>query len=103
MQGGKTKSATQKYKSPGKTTVNRQPTNNQRMQSNKYSRCGKTPWHNRQQCPAKDAQCHKCQKIGHYSAYCYVRQISAVTGDTENTFLGLWELLNQAIVMTNSG
>ena len=89
--GNKTKSATQKYKSPGKTAVNKQSTNNQRMQSNKCSRCGKTPWHNRQQCPAKDAQCHKCQRTGHYSAYCYGKQISAVTEDTENTFLGAIE------------
>ena len=97
--GDKTKLATQKYKSPGKTTVNKQSTNNQRMQSNKCSRCGKTPWHNRQQCPAKDVQCHKCQRTGHYSAYCYAKQISAVTEDIENTF---WELLSQAL-MINSG
>ena len=62
------------------------------MQSNKCSRCGKTPWHNRQQCPAKDVQYHKCQRTGHYySAYCYAKQISVVTEDTENTFLGAIE------------
>ena len=38
-QGDKTKSATQKYKSPGKTAVNKQSTNNQRMQSNKFCYC----------------------------------------------------------------
>ena len=75
--GDKTKSAIQKYKS-----------NNHRMLNNKCSRCGKTTWHNRQRCLAKDAQCHKCQRTGHYSAYCYAKQISAVTEDTENTFLG---------------
>ena len=51
----------------------RQPTKGQRTQ-NKCPRCGKTPWHNRQQCPAKDAQCHKCQKTGHYCACCCSRQ-----------------------------
>ena len=89
-QGDKIKSATQKHIPPGKTTAARQPTKSQRTQ-NKCPRCGKTPWHNRQQCPAKDAQCHKCQKTGHYSACCYSRQISSVTETTNNTFLGAIE------------
>ena len=29
-------------------------------------RCGKTPAHDRQRCPAKDAICKKCGKRGHY-------------------------------------
>ena len=89
--GDKIKSATQELRSPGNTTTNRQPTRGQRSQNNKCSRCGKTPWHHRQQCPAKDAQCHKCQRSGHYSACCYSRQISSVTENTENTFLGAIE------------
>ena len=86
--GDKFKSATNKHKSPGKSAVNKQPT----KKADKCSRCGKAPWHNKQQCPAKDAQCHKCQKAGHYSACCYTRQVSAMTEDTENTFLGANEL-----------
>ena len=70
----KIKSLTQKHIPPGKTTAARQPTKGRRTQ-NKCPRCGKTPWHSRQQCPAKDAQCHRCQKTGHYSACCYSRQI----------------------------
>ena len=57
--GDKSKSATNKHKSP------EQPT----KKTNKCSRCGKAPWHNRQQCPAKGAQ-YKCQKTGHYSVCC---------------------------------
>ena len=79
-------------KIPGKTTVNEQPTKRQQGQGDKCQRCGKKPWHNRQQCLAKVTQCYKCQRTGHYSAYCYARQISAVTEDTENTFLGAIEL-----------
>ena len=90
--GNKTKSAIQKHKSPGKTTVNEQPTKGQRRQGDKCQRSGKKPWHKRQQCPPKDAQCYKCQRTRHYSAYCYARQISTVTEDTENTFLGAIEL-----------
>ena len=29
-------------------------------------RCGKTPTHGRQQCPAREAICHCCQKKGHF-------------------------------------
>ena len=33
-------------------------------------RCGKTPSHDRQSCPARDAICHKCSKCGHFQAHC---------------------------------
>ena len=32
--------------------------------------CGKSPSHAKQQCPAKDAVCHKCSKRGHFRAVC---------------------------------
>jgi len=64
----------------------------QSKDGNKYTRCGKTPWHNRQQCPVKDAECHKCQKVGHYSALCHSSNTSEVTEESidldENSFLG---------------
>ena len=34
------------------------------------SRCGKSPPHDRQHCPAKDAICRKCAKRGHFQAVC---------------------------------
>ena len=64
----------------------------QHSKDDKCSRCGKTPWHNRQQCPAKDSECHKCHKVGHYSAQCYSKNMSEITEDQtepdENSFLG---------------
>ena len=66
-QGNKTKSVTQKYKSPGKTAVNKQ-----RIQVTNALDVAKH-WRNRQQCRAKDAQCYNCQKTGHYSPYCYAK------------------------------
>ena len=41
-------------------------------QPNKAScgRCGKTPSHLWQQCPARDAVCHKCAKRGHFQSMC---------------------------------
>ena len=38
--------------------------------SAKCSRCGKSPSHDRQQCPARDAVCHKCAKHGHFQSVC---------------------------------
>ena len=34
------------------------------------TRCGKSPNHDREHCPAKDATCRKCAKKGHYQAMC---------------------------------
>ena len=33
-------------------------------------RCGRSPPHDRQHCPAKDVVCHKCSKRGHFKAMC---------------------------------
>ena len=30
-------------------------------------RCGKSPGHSKKDCPAKDAECYKCHKKGHYT------------------------------------
>ena len=34
------------------------------------TRCGKSPPHKRQSCPARNAICHKCTKRGHFQAVC---------------------------------
>ena len=34
------------------------------------TRCGKSPPHDCQHCPARDAICHNCSKRGHYKAMC---------------------------------
>ena len=41
------------------------------------TRCGKDA-HPRDKCPAKDAECHKCKKKGHYGAVCRTKKIAAV-------------------------
>lgn len=50
---------------PRKTSGQNYPTN-----GGTCSRCGKSPSHDHQQCPAKDAICRKCDKKGHYQKVC---------------------------------
>ena len=45
--------------------VPRQPVN-----KSVCGRCGKSPSHDRQHCPAKDAACRECGKRGHYKVMC---------------------------------
>ena len=42
------------------------------------SRCGRSP-HPRQQCPAREAQCNKCKKKGHFAACCRTKSAAEVT------------------------
>ena len=46
---------------------------------NKCTRCGKDA-HPREKCPAKDAECHRCKRKGHYGAMCFSK---AVAGSVE--------------------
>ncbi len=55
-------------------------------------RCGKSPLHDRQQCPAKEAECRYCGKRGHYQAVCTTKNIGKVHQEQydsdEEVFLG---------------
>ena len=52
-------------------------------------RCGKSPSHERQQCPARDAICHKCAKRGHFKAVCRAAKVGGIHSPGEdNSFLG---------------
>ena len=62
----------------------------------KCSRCGKSPKHSKQQCPAKDSTCKKCYKKGHYTSYCFSKDVSLLSEDNnteskEDAFLGSLE------------
>ena len=57
--------------------------NSRAPQNDTCTRCGKSPSHPRQCCPAKDATCHKCKKKGHYQALCKSRKkVDMVVSDT---------------------
>ena len=68
------------------TGTKQQPRNPQT--GGKCSRCGRER-HPREKCPASDAQCHNCNRRGHYSAQCRQRTVSTVQdGDTfDSAFL----------------
>jgi len=50
----------------------------------KCKRCGNKP-HSRDLCPAKDAECYKCKKRGHFSSQCLTTTVKEVTLSAEMT------------------
>ena len=62
---------------------------NPRAKTKPCTRCGKGV-HPRDKCPAKDATCHRCHKMGHYSSQCFTKKISKVANESyleETAFL----------------
>ena len=54
-------------------------------------RCGKSPPHAKQVCPAHEAECHKCHMTGHYKKYCRTKKgLKEVTRESQSgdEFLG---------------
>ena len=51
-------------------------------------RCGRSP-HNREDCPALEATCHRCRKKGHYGTQCRTKHVSQVEAEStlESAFL----------------
>ena len=55
-------------------------------------RCGRTPSHDREHCPAKDAICRKCSKRGHYQAMCRTAvRVGGIQTQEDDIFLGAVE------------
>ena len=50
----------------------------------KCGRCGRER-HPREKCPARDAQCHNCQRRGHYSTMCRQKTVATVQRDDPDT------------------
>ena len=90
-----------------KTGIHKSPSHSKRSEpskrkaqgrtTNKCTRCGKTPFHERQNCPAKNATCRECNKIGHYASECRTKSVHEVStesmSDTE-VFLGAIQQAN---------
>jgi len=52
-------------------------------------RCGRSPAHKKGECPARNAVCRKCKKIGHYEAVCLGGKVNEVQDMDEGYFLGV--------------
>ena len=68
--------------------------------ANSCTRCGQIPTHAKTNCPAREAECHKCKKKGHFKAFCRtkasVNQLSANTHEQEDTFLGSIDIVTDS-------
>ena len=55
------------------------------QQGGKCNRCGRER-HAREKCPAQDAECHNCQRRGHYNAQCHQKAVLTILeGDILDT------------------
>ena len=71
--------------SGGSRRETKQPNGRHPQPGAKCNRCGKER-HPRDKCPARDAQCHNCQRRGHYSSQYRQKAISTVReGETVDT------------------
>ena len=64
----------------------------QRQDSPICTRCGKSPPHTKDKCPAKDAVCRRCSKRGHFQKLCRSKHTSEPTInqiEEEDAFLGV--------------
>ena len=79
---------------PPKSNGGGGPLNREQIKQ-KCGRCGKSPKHNKQQCPAKDSTYKKCYKKGHYASCCFSKEVSLLREDdnlkSEEVFLGSLE------------
>lgn len=59
----------------------------------KCTRCGKHEVHDKKNCPAKDAECRKCKKKGHYAAMCRSNVRCVQTTGEDDNVLGCVETI----------
>ena len=55
--------------------------------TSKCTRCGRAPAHDRRNCPARNAACRKCGKVGHYQVECRSKSVQEVEVSDTKTFL----------------
>ena len=86
VKADKTPKFTKDDSSGGSSDILKKPPT--RSPSNRCDRCGKSPGHARQNCPAKAAICHKCKKKGHWAPVCKSSQPVAEIEEEDYAFLG---------------
>ncbi|XP_023285825.1 uncharacterized protein K02A2.6-like [Seriola lalandi dorsalis] len=73
------------YKSKWKNTRHEATGERKEKEIRHCGRCGRR--HARDKCPAKDRECNKCHKIGHFANKCKTRIIQEVTEEVYSLFL----------------
>ena len=68
------------------------------------TRCGKRSHRGNQQCPARDAQCRKCHRRGHFPAMCRTKSVKTVTREDseDKAFVGAVENSESLMIPTVS-
>ena len=66
------------------------------------SRCGKSPIHPKQQCPAREAICHYCSKKGHFKSMCRSKSTVGDISDDEEDFTFL-DTVHSEIAVISGG
>ena len=61
----------------------------QPISESRCSRCGYSPGHPCFRCPARDAECLNCKKIGHFKAVCRAGTMNEIEVAKESAFLGV--------------
>ncbi|UYV82799.1 K02A2.6-like, partial [Cordylochernes scorpioides] len=51
-------------------------------------RCSASKFHPYKDCPAKEVECHKCKKVGHFAKVCYNKTVGQVTQGDDYHFVG---------------
>lgn len=71
---------------PGSAALPRQQQN-----PRKCTRCGKSPPHGKQQCPAREETCHGCGKKGHFRVMCRTHKAVGTVESTKDdeAFMGM--------------
>jgi len=68
--------STKKPKSgKGGNWKNFQKTRKEKPMKSNCMRCGKSPYHVKDLCPAKEAVCHQCKRTGHYMSQCHSKTV----------------------------
>ena len=60
------------------------PSNLTHGSSKSCTRCGRTPYHSHQSCPARDATCHRCKNKGHFQSQCRTKNVRTVLSEPQD-------------------
>ena len=75
----------------------RQPSRGKPTTTSKCTRCRRTPAHDRRNCPARNATCRKCGKVGHYQVECRSKSVQEVEVSDTEAFLGSIKKANSGV------